>query len=223
MCSSDLTYGPLKVLCEKAVQEAFPTGAIVVRPGYIVGPGDSTDRWTYWPVRVAGGGEMIAPGEASYPMEIIDARDLARFVIHLLEQRATGTFNAVGPAKPMPMGEMLDRLKAVTGSTVTFTWVDAAWLEQQKATFPIWNAPTGPYAQVHTVSNARAVAAGLTYRPFEETARETLEWWNGLPEERRNEMRSGLRQPPGLATETAPMAKQLEAEAKLLAAWKARK
>ena len=89
--------------------------------------------------------------------------------------------------------------------------------------FSIWNAPTGPYAQVHTVSNARAVAAGLTYRPLEETARETVAWWNGLPEERRNGMRSGLRQPPGLAAETAPMAKQMEAEAKLLAAWKGRK
>ncbi len=217
------TYGPLKVLCEKAVQEAFPTGAIIVRPGYIVGPGDSTDRWTYWPVRVAAGGEVLAPGEPAYPMEIIDARDLARFVVHLIEQRTTGTFNAVGPAQPVPMSEVLDRLKAVTASAATFTWVDAAWLEQQKAQFPIWNGPTGAYAQVHTVSNARSVAAGLTYRPFEETARETLAWWNALPEERRNGMRSGLRHPPALAAETASMAQQMEAEAKLLAAWKARK
>lgn len=217
------TYGPLKVLCEQAVQEAFPTGAIVVRPGYIVGPGDSTDRWTYWPVRVAAGGEVLAPGEATYPMEIIDARDLAQFVVHLIERGTTGVFNAVGPAKPMPMGEMLDRLKAATASNATFTWVDAAWLEQQKAMFPIWNAPTGPYAQLHTVSNARSVAAGLTYRPFEETARDTLSWWNGLPEERRNAMGSGLRHPPALATPTASMAAQMEAEAKLLAAWKARK
>ena len=216
------SYGPLKVLCEKAVQEAFPTGATVVRPGYIVGPGDSTDRWTYWPVRVAAGGEMIAPGATSDPMEIIDARDLGRFVIHLLEQHTAGTFNAVGPAKPMPMGEMLDRLKAATSSNATFTWVDAAWLEKQKASFPIWNAPTGPYAQVHTVSNARAVAAGLSYRPFEETARETLEWWKTLPEERRNGMESGLRQPPAFAAAKTSMAQQMEVEAKLLAAWKAR-
>ncbi len=217
------TYGPLKVLCEKAVEEAFPTGAIVVRPGYIVGPGDSTDRWTYWPVRVAAGGEVLAPGEPAYPMQIIDARDLAQFVVHLIEQRATGTFNAVGPAKPLPMSEVLDRLKAATASSATFTWVDAAWLEQQKAQFPIWNGPTGLYAQVHTVSNARAVAAGLTYRSFEETTRDTLAWWNGLPEERRNGMRSGLRHPPAFGAETASMAQQMEAEAKLLAAWKARK
>ena len=220
---TEQSYGPLKVLCEKAVQEAFPTGAIVVRPGYIVGPGDSTDRWTYWPVRVAAGGEVLAPGEASYPIQIIDARDLAQFVVHLLEQRTAGTFNALGPAQPLTMGSMLDRLKTATGSNATFTWVDAAWLDQQKAMFPIWNAPTGPYAQVHAVSNARAVAAGLTYRPLEETARETVAWWNGLPEERRNGMRSGLRQPPAFAAETAPMAKQMEVEAKVLAAWKARK
>ncbi|MCC7133552.1 MAG: NAD-dependent epimerase/dehydratase family protein [Gemmatimonadales bacterium] len=217
------TYGPLKVLCEKAVQAAFPTGAIVVRPGYIVGPGDSTDRWTYWPVRVAAGGEMLAPGQAADPIQVIDARDLAQFVIHLIERQTTGVFNAVGPAKPILMGEMLDRLKAATSSNATFTWVDAAWLDGQKASFPIWNAQTGPYAQVHTVSNARSVAAGLTYRSLEETARDTLTWWNGLPEERRNGMRSGLRQQPGLATPTAALSAQMEAEAKLLAAWKARK
>jgi len=216
------TYGPVQVLCEKAVQEAFPNGAIVVRPGYIVGPGDSTDRWTYWPVRVAAGGEMIAPGETSHPIEIIDARDLAQFVVRALEQKSTGVFNAVGPAQPTPMGDMLNRLKAVTNSNATFTWVDAAWLESQKATFPIWNAPAGKYAHLHSVSNARAVAAGLTYRSFEETARDTLEWWNGLPEERRNAMRSGFRHAPGLGFEPASLAKQMEAEQKLLTAWKAR-
>jgi 2'-hydroxyisoflavone reductase len=217
------SYGPLKVLAEKAVQAAFPNGATVVRPGYIVGPGDSTDRWTYWPVRVAAGGEMIAPGEPSYPIEIIDARDLAQFVVHLLEQKTTGTFNAVGPSKPLQMGEMLDRLKAATGSNATFTWVDADWLEKEKVVFPIWNAPKGPYAQVHTVSNARAVAAGLTYRPLEQTAKDTLEWWNGLPEERRNAMESGLRHPPALGFDPASLAKQMEEEKKVLAAWKARK
>lgn len=216
------TYGPMKVLAERAVQQAFPNGAIVVRPGYIVGPGDSTDRWTYWPLRVAAGGEVLAPGEASYPMEIIDARDLAAFVVHLIERGTTGTFNAVGPAQPLQMGDMLNRLKAVTGSNASFTWVDAGWLEEQRVMFPIWNAPKGPFAQLHTVSNARSVAAGLTYRPFEETARDTIEWWNGLPEDRRNAMRSGLRHPPSLATPTASLAAQMEEEAKILAAWKAR-
>ncbi|MBX3145219.1 MAG: NAD-dependent epimerase/dehydratase family protein [Gemmatimonadales bacterium] len=216
------TYGPLKVLAEQAVREAFPTGSIIVRPGYIVGPGDSTDRWTYWPVRVARGGEVLAPGQPSDPMSFIDARDLAAFTVHLIEQGNTGTFNAVGPAKPMPTGEVLDRLKAVTNSNATLTWVDAAWLAEQKATLPIWNPTTGPFAQLHTVSNARAVAAGLTYRSFEETARDTLTWWDGLPEERRNAMRSGLRHPPALAGGPASLAAQMEAEAKLLAAWKAR-
>jgi 2'-hydroxyisoflavone reductase len=217
------SYGPLKVLCEKAVLEAFPKGTTVVRPGYIVGPGDSTDRWTYWPVRVAAGGETIAPGKPSDPIEIIDARDLAAFVIHLLEQHTTGTFNAVGPSKPLGMGEMLDRLSRATGSKAKFTWVDAAWLDEQKAQFPIWNAPTGKYAQLHTVSNARSVAAGLTYRTLEDTARDTLAWWNQQPEDRRNAMRSGFRHPPDLAGQAASLAQQMEAEAKVLAAWKAKR
>jgi 2'-hydroxyisoflavone reductase len=214
------SYGPLKVLCEKAVAEAFPKGTTVVRPGYIVGPGDSTDRWTYWPLRVAAGGEMLAPGKPDDPMEIIDARDLAAFVVTLLEKRTTGTFNAVGPAKPVSMGSMLDRLKAVTKANTTFTWVDAGWLQEQKAMFPIWNPQTGPFAQLHTVSNARAMAAGLTYRSLEDTTKDTIAWWNGLPEDRRNAMRSGLRWAPTLATPTASLAQQMEAETKLLAAWK---
>ncbi len=216
------TYGPLKALCERAVQETFPSGATIVRPGYIVGPGDSTDRWTYWPLRVAAGGEMIAPGEPSYPIEIIDARDLAQFVVRVVERRTLGAFNAVGPEKPYTMGDMLNRLKAATGSTATFTWIPAAWLEERKVAFPIWNGPTGTFAHAHTVSNARAVAAGMTYRPLEETTRETLEWWNGLPDDRRNAMRSGLRMPPALGGGPASLARQMEAERAVLAGWKTR-
>ncbi|MBM4188493.1 MAG: NAD-dependent epimerase/dehydratase family protein [Gemmatimonadetes bacterium] len=216
------SYGPMKVLAEKAVQEAFPTGAIIVRPGYIVGPGDSTDRWTYWPVRVAAGGELLAPGEPSYPMSIIDARDLAAFVVTLIEKKSAGVYNAVGPTRPVPMGSMLEQLKAITKSNASFTWADAGWLAEQKATFPIWNAPTGGYAHLHSVSNAKAIAAGLTFRSLAQTTKDTLEWWNGLPEERRAAMRSGLRKAPELETPTAPMAKQMEVETQLLAAWKAR-
>ena len=120
------------------------------------------------------------------------------------------------------MGAMLDRLKAATGSKATFTWVAAPWLEEQKAQFPIWNPPTGQYAQLHTTSNARSVAAGLTYRSLEDTARDTLAWWNQQPEDRRSGMRSGFRQPPNLAGQTASLSQQMEAEAKLLAAWKAK-
>jgi 2'-hydroxyisoflavone reductase len=203
------------------VQDAFPTGTTIVRPGYIVGPGDSTDRWTYWPVRVAAGGEMIAPGDPAEPIQVIDARDLAAFTIHLLEQRTTGAFNAVGPAEPLAMSKMLDVLKATAGSNATFTWVDQDFLAAREATFPIWNPTVGPYAGLHHVRTARVLAAGMTYRPLAETAADTLTWWNGLDQARRDAMRSGLRT-PDLGAAPVSLAKQMEAEAKLLAAWKTR-
>jgi 2'-hydroxyisoflavone reductase len=214
------TYGPLKVLAEQAVQAAFPNGATIVRPGYIVGPGDSTDRWTYWPVRVAAGGEMLAPGDRTAPMQVIDARDLAAFTINLLEKRTTGPFNAVGPASAMSMAEMLDGLKAATGADTTFTWVDQEFLLARNASFPIWSPTVGPYAGVHQVQTQRAIAAGMTYRPLATTATDTLAWWNGLDEERRNGMRAGLRMPPDLGSGPASLAAQREVEVKLLEAWR---
>ncbi len=216
------TYGPLKVLCEQAAQQAFPSGATIVRPGYIVGPGDSTDRWTYWPVRVAAGGEVLAPGLPAAPIQLIDARDLAAFTIHLLERGTHGAFNAVGPAAALPMSEMLGVLKATTKSDATFTWVDQEFLAAQEATFPIWSPTVGAYGGVHQVMNARAIAAGLTYRPLAETTADTLAWWNGLEAERRGAMRSGLRLPPELGQAAATLDAQRAAEAKLLAGWRAR-
>ncbi len=215
------TYGPLKALCEQAAQEAFPDGANIIRPGYIVGPRDNSDRWTYWPVRVDRGGEMLAPGKPDDPTQFIDARDLAAFAVHSAEQMTTGVFNLVGPAVPMPMGEMLESMASVTGSGVTYTWVNAEFLEEQGVVLPIWSPTTGPLGGVHQVSNVAAVAAGLTYRPASETIADTLEWWKSLDEERRNGMTSGLRQPPDLGFGPASIETQIEQEAKILEMWRA--
>lgn len=216
------TYGPLKVLCEKAVKEAFRDHATIVRPGYIVGPGDGTDRWTYWPVRVDHGGEMIAPGEPSDPIQIIDARDLTAWVIRMLEQETGGAFNAVGPATRMTMGEMLVVTRSTTGADTEFTWVAADFLSDHNASFPIWHAPSGEFGAVHQVNGGRARAAGLTFRPVADTVRDTLEWWKSQDAERRSQMRAGLRVAPDLGSGPASMETMAPHEAKLLEAWRSR-
>jgi 2'-hydroxyisoflavone reductase len=190
------TYGALKALCEAETRKAFPDGAIVVRPHLIVGPGDQSDRWTYWPVRVARGGEVLAPGTPNDPTQYIDARDLAEFDIRLLEQRTLGTFAAVGPLAPLSMGEMLYGMRAVVSNDISFTWIDADSLEQYGvqawSEMTAWVPPRGETAGSAMFSNARAVAAGLTYRPLAVTAKDTLDWWQTLPEARRARRRAGL-------------------------------
>ncbi len=204
------TYGALKVLCEEAAEAAMPGRVANVRPGYIVGPRDSSDRFTYWPLRIERGGEVLAPGTASDPIQVIDARDLAAWCVHLIEERIAGPFSACGPREPLPMGEMLETCRRATGSDATFTWVDAEFLETNGVHagyhLPIWLPPTGEYRGMGTVSNARAVAAGLRFRPLEETVVDLLAWIHGLEdaEERLANPRAGL--PP-------------EREAEVLAAW----
>ena len=173
-------YGGLKVLCEQAAQAAFPTGATIVRPGYIVGPGDPTDRYTYWPVRVARGGEVLAPGSPDDPLQWIDVRDLAAWLVLLAEEGTTGAFNAVGPTPPARWGDVLQSCVGVSGSGAQLVWVPAEWLEKNgkpEDAFPIWIAPTGTYAGFHRWNNARAVAAGLTFRPIDETNQGLLDWF----------------------------------------------
>jgi len=204
------TYGGLKALCEEETRAAFPNGAIVVRPHLIVGPGDRSDRWTYWPVRIARGGEVMAPGTPNDPTQYIDARDLAEFDVHLIEQRTLGTFSGVGPLAPLSMGELLYGMRAVVSNAVSFTWVDADFLAEHEVQawmeMTAWVPPTGDTAGFAAYDNSRAVAAGLKYRPLAESAKDTLHWWQTLPEERRGRTRAGL----------AP-----EKEERVLAAWHA--
>lgn len=203
-------YGALKALSEKAAEAAMPGRVATVRPGLIVGPGDHTDRFTYWPVRVARGGEVLAPGDGADPVQFIDVRDLAAFILGLVERRDVGTFNATGPATTLTMREMLEACKTATGADARFTWVDSEWLvEQQKvmpwSDMPVWIPRSGEDKGVGRVSNSRALKLGLTFRPPADTARDTLAWFRSEPPERQQKpLRAGL--PP-------------EREHEVLAAW----
>jgi 2'-hydroxyisoflavone reductase len=190
------TYGGLKVLCEREAQKAFPETALIVRPGLIVGPGDNSDRFTYWPVRIDRGGEVMGPGDGSDPTQIIDVRDLGEWMIHMVEQRHAGVYNATGPYRPLQMDEMLYGIKAVTSREVSFTWVEADFLREQGVRawshMPTWVPPTDGMEGFSRYSIARAVEKGLTFRPLADTATATLEWHYARPEERQQNLRAGI-------------------------------
>lgn len=191
------TYGPLKALCERAAEAAMPGRAISIRPGLIVGPLDPTDRFTYWPARADRGGEVLAPGMPEDPVQFIDVRDLAGWMLRLAESATTtGVFNAVSPPRQFTMGHLLDECVRSAGSAATLTWVDAAFLEAQKVSpwsdMPVWVPPVGEDGAVSLTSVQRAVDAGLTFRPLADTVRDTLAWHRGRPEDRRNPLRAGL-------------------------------
>jgi 2'-hydroxyisoflavone reductase len=200
------TYGPLKVLSEKEAEKWFPGKTLIIRPGLIVGPRDETDRFTYWPVRIDRGGEVLAPGSQNDPVQFIDARDLAEWTIRMAENRETGIYNATGPAKRLGIGGMLQAIKDALKSTATFTWVSEDFLTGQKvepwSDMPVW---TGKESGLARAKIDRALSKGLTFRPLGETARDTLAWFKSLPQDRQSKLRAGL----------TP-----EREAEVLAAWR---
>jgi 2'-hydroxyisoflavone reductase len=204
-------YGELKALSEREASYWFPGRVTVIRPGLIVGPRDESDRFTYWPVRVARGGEVLAPNTPNDPTQIIDARDLAEWTIRMVEQGNGGVFNATGPERPRPFGEMLDGIKAAIGSDATFTWVNQDFLREEEvhgwSDLPVWVSQGPDTAGFMTVSVAAALAKGLTYRPFADTVRDTLAYHQSRSAERQQNMRAGLKP---------------EKEAEVLAAWHAR-
>jgi 2'-hydroxyisoflavone reductase len=204
-------YGALKALCERAVEKAMPGRATVIRPGLIVGPSDTTDRFTYWPVRVARGGEVLAPGSAHDYTQFIDSRDLADFIVLCLEKKSLGTFNADAQAGSITMGTFLDTCKKVSGSDARFTWVDAKFLDEQKVAawsdMPAWAPAEGDDAGFGQVSSAKAKAAGLRYRPLADTVRDTLAWMHTEPEAHQAKLKAGL---------------SAERESAVLKAWHAR-
>lgn len=172
------TYGGLKARCEERVREAFGERALVIRPGLVVGPHDTTDRFSYWPRRLARGGEVLAPGDPGSPIQLIDARDLAEWMVSLLEQGARGTFHATGPAEPLTLGRCLERVARAVGAAGPLTWVSEAFLKEQGIEpwmqMPLWlhEADRG-FVELDI---ARALGLGLRFRPLEETARDTLAW-----------------------------------------------
>ena len=182
------TFGVAKAKCEREVLEVFGDKGTVIRPTYIVGPGDTTDRFPYWPVRFAKGGEILAPGRREDPVQFIDVRDLAEFMVKVVESRKGGVFNASGPKSVMTAPQFYDAAKATLKADAKLTFVDDyAFLEAHKILESVpWVMLKGnDYGHMST-SNAKAVAAGLTYRPVAETLRDTLAWWPTVPEARRN-------------------------------------
>lgn len=181
-------YGPLKVLCEEAVREVYGDRGTVVRLHVVAGPGDPTDRFTFWPVRIDHGGTVIAPGARTAPVQFIDVRDLAEFFIQLAERDIGGTYNAAGPAlAETSMAEFLYGVRSITPAPVRFQWMDEAFLMEQEARYPLWYPPhDGPARGISRVRSHKAVAAGLTFRPLAVTALDTLEWFKALPQERQD-------------------------------------
>jgi 2'-hydroxyisoflavone reductase len=181
------TYGVAKARCEREVQRAFGDRALIVRPTYIVGPGDTSDRFPYWPQRLARGGEVLAPGRHDDPVQIIDVRDLAEWMIRLLEEGRSGVYNAAGPKGALTMPEFLEQAKAALGSTATFTAVDDYdFLAAHEISEAIpWAMLKGNDDGMMSIRNGKAIAAGLTFRPLAITVRDTLAWWHTVPEARR--------------------------------------
>jgi nucleoside-diphosphate-sugar epimerase len=177
-------YGGLKALCEQAAEEAMPRRVLIVRPGLIVGPYDNTDRFTYWPVRVARGGEVMCPGRGERPIQLIDSRDLAEWIVRMIEARGAGVYNANRPPNTLTMQNVLDECKSVAESDALFTWVSEAFLHQEQvlawSQMPLWlpeeEAPQ--LAGFMFINCDKALAAGLRIRPVRETVRDTLTWAN---------------------------------------------
>ena len=186
------TYGALKALCEqRAAAEIDASRLAVLRPTYICGPGDHTDRFSYWPIRTRKGGEMVWPGSQDDLVQIIDVRDLATFTIDCIDREIDGTYNMVR-AGTYTMGQLLDDSRAVTAADVEPVWVEEEFLESGGYTdggqFPVWSGANG-YAPVST---DRAVHAGMHSRPVRETARDLLAWWDTVPAERTAKPRAGI-------------------------------
>ncbi|MDX2057081.1 MAG: SDR family oxidoreductase [Gemmatimonadales bacterium] len=199
-------YGELKVLCEQAVNQIYGAKSSVLRLHVVAGPGDPTDRYTYWPVRIAAGGEVVAPGDPTHPVQFIDVRDLAEFVGRVIENDTPGTFNVAGPSfTPVSMAEFLYGVRGAFGNSVQFTWVDEAFLNERKVRYQMWISQNTPLRGITNVRSQRAIAAGLTFRPLAVTARDTYEWFRSESPERQ-----------------AKVALNLDRDAKLLAEWKAR-
>ncbi len=189
------TYGPLKALCEKTVQNIFGAGrALIIRPGLIVGPHDPTDRFTYWPARVKRGGDLITPDRPDAPVQIIDVHDLSEFIIKLIEEGTSGIYNATGPDYQLSLGEMLDACKRVSGSTPSFHWASVDFLKEHEVApwsdMPVWIPDTEEGAGFSRVDISKAIHAGLKFRPLEETIRDTIAWAETRPAD--HEWRAGL-------------------------------
>ncbi len=205
-------YGRLKTASEREATKWYGDRTTIIRPGLIVGPGDGSFRFTYWPWRIEQGGEILAPGDGSDSIQIIDARDLAEWTIRMVENHTTGTFNGTGPRAPMTMAEQLYGIRgAFDGNKdLRFTWVPSDFLAEQKVTpwgeMPTWIPKSDPEHVISKTDVSRAIAAGLTFRPLATSAVDALDWFRKLPENVREQVRKNA----GIAEEK---------EKAVLAAW----
>jgi len=208
--AEQLPYGLQKALCERETQRVFRGKSTIVRPGLIIGPGDRTDRFTYWPVRINRGGEVLSPGDPSDPVQIIDVRDLTEWMVRMAEDGRTGVFNGVGPATPRPIEQLLYGIRAVTTAETTFTWVPADFLAEHEVRpyshMPVWMPPGPGREGFARFDLTPEVEAGLTFRPLAVTAKDTLDYHFSRPLEEQDPLRAGL---------------PAEREAEVLAAWHA--
>ncbi|HZN55949.1 MAG TPA: NAD-dependent epimerase/dehydratase family protein [Candidatus Polarisedimenticolaceae bacterium] len=203
-------YGALKAACERAAESAMPGRAWNVRPGLIVGPGDKTDRFTYWPVRLAKGGEVLAPGDGTDPVQFVDVRDLGAWIVLGIERGLVGVYNAVGPETKLTMKGMLDGIKAGVGGDARLTWVPASFLEKKEVQpwtdLPVWVPSNDGQEGFTQIDCRKAIAAGLTFRPVAATAKDTLAWFRTLSQDRRGTLGKAI---------------SSDKEKELLAAWHA--
>lgn len=176
-------YGGLKALCEAAAEQVLPNRVLNIRPGLIVGPDDYTDRFTYWVVRIAGGGEVLAPARPECPVQFIDVRDLAEWIVRMIEWKATGVYNANGLPGATTMASLFEACNETSGSKASFTWASEEFLLEEPvwawSEMPLWMPEAAaPHMKGFMLINCeKAIAAGLTYRPLQETIKETLAWW----------------------------------------------
>jgi 2'-hydroxyisoflavone reductase len=188
------TYGARKAVAEKIVQDIYGERALIIRPGLIVGPHDPTDRFTYWPVRVARGGDVLAPQKPEAAIQVIDVRDLSEFIIKLIQENASGIYNATGPDYELTIGKLLEVSKQTSGSDANFKWASVEFLNQHKveawSDMPTWIPDDEEGVGFSRVDVSKAIAAGLKFRPLEETVRDTLEWAQTRPPN--HEWRAGL-------------------------------
>ncbi len=208
---TNLPYGLAKAESEREAMRLFPGRAGIFRPGLIVGPDDPTDRFTYWPVRIHQGGDVLAPGDGQDPVQVIDVRDLGDFMAHCAVERHADIFNLVGPATPRPMSELLYGMRAVTTAETTFTWVPAEFLGERGvrgyAEMPVWRSRRDMGVEGFARFDlSNEVAHGLTFRSLADTTEATLEFHFSRPAERQAQV---LRRFPP------------EREAEVLAQWRA--
>jgi 2'-hydroxyisoflavone reductase len=191
------TYGPMKAMCEARARSVIGDDRLtILRPTYICGPGDRTDRFTWWPVRTMRGGDMLWPGSPADPIQIIDARDLANFTVDCVEKKITGVYNTVTPKGSYTIGDLMNDSVAVTTADMDPVWIDSRFLDDLELpdgqSIPIWSSPQGDGKSVAMIDGTRARAKGLQNRPPRETCRDIVSWWKTLPADRQGAVRAGL-------------------------------